>query len=175
MNTLETIKTFIPDYAADIRASLDAILGRSALPANEAAGVALATAMAKGNMTLAKAFAESGALDETEIAAAKTAAALMGMANAWFAYTDLAGDAELEKQPPGLSLQAYAKHGGVDERRFEMWTLAASIVGRCRACTNGHAENLRKLGVSTRELREVGRIAAVVSGAANILSAEGHR
>lgn len=175
METLSKLKELIPDYAKDVRLNIDSVLGRSSLPANEAAGCLLAAAFATGNGTLAKTAIDSGALEKSEIDAAKTAAALMGMTNIWYHYLDVAGDAELARQQAGLRLQAYANHGGVDERRFELWALAASIVGRCKRCIQAHVESLKKLGVTTAELREVGRIAAVANATANTLFAEGYR
>lgn len=134
MEGLNPIKELIPDYAKDIRLNIDTVIARSALPGNEAVGCALAASFATGNGTLSKLLAESGVLDETEIAAAKTSAALMGMTNIWYAYLDVAGDTELSGQPAGLRMTAYASHAGVDKRKFELWALAASIIGRCKAC-----------------------------------------
>jgi AhpD family alkylhydroperoxidase len=33
---------------------------------------------------------------------------------------------------------AYASHGSVDKRRFEMYALAASIAGKCHFCVKSH-------------------------------------
>ena len=172
---LDALKNRIPDYAKDVRLNIDAVLGRSTLPPNEMAGSALAAAFAAGNGTLAGLIRDLGLLDQAEIDAAQTAGALMAMTNIWYHYIDVAGDPDLARQQPGLRLQAYASHGGVDERRFELWTLAASIVGRCKGCIQAHVASLKKLGASTEELREVGRIAAVVNAAANVLRAENPR
>ena len=68
---------------------------------------------------------------------------------------------------------AYASHGGVDKRRFEMYALAASIIGKCHFCVKSHAENLVADGMSATQLRDVGRIAAVINAAALVIAAEG--
>lgn len=175
MEGLNTIKDFIPDYAKDVRLNLDNVIGRSALAPNEAVGCALAAAFATGNKTLADLLTDLGALEPVEVDAAKTAGALMGMTNIWYHYLDVAGDADLAGQQAGLRMQAYVSHGGVDERRFELWTLAASIIGRCKNCIQAHVDSLKKQGASTGDLREVGRIAAVVNAAANVLASEGRR
>ena len=44
MDYVNEIKALIPDYAKDVRINMDGALGRSSLPANEAAAVALAAA-----------------------------------------------------------------------------------------------------------------------------------
>jgi len=69
---------------------------------------------------------------------------------------------------------AYASHGGVDKRRFEMYALAASIVGKCHFCVKSHFALLKnEQGMSVQQLRDVGRIAAVVNAAAQVIAAEG--
>ena len=61
-----------------------------------------------------------------------------------------------------------------DKRRFEMYALAASIVGKCHFCVSSHYALLKnEQGMSAQQLRDVGRIAAVVSAAANVLAIEG--
>lgn len=174
MEALNAIKDLIPDYAKDVRLNIDGVIARSSLPANEAVGAALAAAFAAKNATLVRIFRESGLLDATEVQGALTAASIMGMTNAWYSYIDMAADAELKNQQAGLRMNAYATHGGVDQRRFELWSLSASIVGKCRFCISAHTDVLKKAGVGTSELKDVGRIASVVNAAAQILAAEGH-
>jgi AhpD family alkylhydroperoxidase len=40
--------------------------------------------------------------------------------------------------------------------------IAASIVGKCKQCVSSHIDGLRKLAVTSEQLREIGRIATVV-------------
>jgi alkyl hydroperoxide reductase subunit D len=53
-----------------------------------------------------------------------------------------------------------------------MFTLAASIVGKCHFCVESHYKMLKSAGISVGELKEVGKIAATVVAVANILEAE---
>ena len=69
-------------------------------------------------------------------------------------------------------MNAYATHGGVDRPSFELYALAASIVGKCEFCVQSHYKLLRENGFSTQQLRDVGRIAAVVNAVAQVLAAE---
>jgi alkyl hydroperoxide reductase subunit D len=62
--------------------------------------------------------------------------------------------------------------GGVDKRRFEMYSLAASIVGKCHFCVKLHYELLRKEGMSVQQLRDVGRIVAIINAAAQVIAVE---
>ena len=69
-------------------------------------------------------------------------------------------------------MQAYATHGGVDRRHFELYALAASIVGKCHFCVQSHYALLKEAGMSVDQLRDVGRIAAVIAAAANAIDVE---
>jgi len=171
MEFLSSIKEQIPDWAKDIRLNLDAVIGRSTLSAEDALGAALASAYASRSPVLVEAF--KGALPETDANAALTAAALMGMNNAWYPYVEMTGDAQLKSLPAQLRMNAYASHGGVEKKRFELFALAASIVGKCHFCVQSHYELLKKEGLTVEQLRDVGRIASVVNAAALALAAQG--
>ncbi|MBR8655460.1 carboxymuconolactone decarboxylase family protein [Achromobacter sp. Marseille-Q0513] len=171
MEFLSTIKEQLPDWAKDIRLNLDAVISRSTLPAEDALGAALAAAYAARSPFLVEAF-KSG-LSETDANAALSAAALMGMNNIWYPYVEMANDPQLKSLPPQLRMNAYATHGGVEKKRFELFALVASIVGKCHFCVQSHYEIVKNEGLSTEQVRDAGRIAAVVNAAALALTAQG--
>ncbi|OZI39195.1 carboxymuconolactone decarboxylase family protein [Bordetella genomosp. 1] len=171
MEFLSTIKEQLPDWAKDIRLNLDSVIARSTLSQEDALGAALAAAYASSSPFLVDAF--KGALSEGDANAALTAAALMGMNNTWYPYVEMTGDAQLKSLPAQLRMNAYATHGGVEKKRFELFALVASIIGKCHFCVQSHYENLKKDGLSTEQLRDAGRIAAVVNAAALALKAQG--
>lgn len=173
MEFLSTIKNLIPDYAKDIRLNVDGTIARSSLEGNDAVGVALAAAFAAQSKVLVDAIRNANVLSAEEVNGALTAAALMGMNNVWYPYIEMADDPDLANQPAGLRMNAYATHGGVDKRRFEMYALAASIVGKCHFCVKSHYQLLKnEQGMTSQQLRDVGRIAAVVAAAANVIAAQ---
>lgn len=172
MESLQGIKDRIPDYAKDLRLNFDAVLNRSSLTPAQAAGAALAAAFAARSAPLVEALRDTPTLDATHAQAALTAAALMGMNNVWYPFVEMAADAELKTIRPELRMNAYATHGGVERKTFELYALAASIVGKCSYCIQSHAKLLREAGFSTQQLRDVGRIAAVANAVAQVLSAE---
>ncbi|AHB05686.1 MULTISPECIES: carboxymuconolactone decarboxylase family protein [Pandoraea] len=173
MEFITAIKAQIPDYAKDIRLNLDGTIVRSSLEGNDAVGVALAAAFAAKSQPIVKAIREAGVLAPEELEGALTAAALMGMNNTWYPYLEMADNAELKNEKAQLRMNGYATRGGVDQRRFEMYALAASIVGKCHFCVQSHAALLvNEHKMSTAQLRDVGRIAAVINAAAQVLSAE---
>lgn len=172
MDFLNTLKERMPDYAKDVRTNLDAVLLRSSLDKADALGAALAAAYAARAKSIVAAIRGSGELSETDTSAALSAAALMGMNNVWYPYLEMAHDEELGKQRAELRMSVYATHGGVDKMRFELFALAASIVGKCDFCVAAHYKLLKEHGSSVQQLRDVGRIAAVITAAALALDAE---
>ena len=169
MEFLDTIKDRIPDYAKDIRLNLDAVVARSSLPPEDALGVALAAAFASKSAPLTEAFRANTPAAEAN--AALTAAALMGMNNVWYPYIEMAADEELKTVRPELRMNAYANSGGVEKKKFEAYALAASIVGKCHFCVQSHYALLKKEGYTVQQLRDIGRIAAVVNAAAQVIAA----
>jgi alkyl hydroperoxide reductase subunit D len=170
---LQSLKDRIPDYARDLRLNLDSVVTRSSLTPSLAAGAALAAAFAAKSPALVAALQDDTVLDPVQARAALTAAALMGMNNVWYPFVEMAGDPELKTLRPELRMNAYANHGGVDRSSFELYALAASIVGKCEFCIRSHYALLRENGFTAQQLRDVGRIAAVVNAAAQVLAVEG--
>jgi alkyl hydroperoxide reductase subunit D len=172
MEFVNGLKARLPDYAKDIRLNLDAVVARSSLTPQHAAGAALAAAFAAKAPVIVEAVRSAAALDPAHRDAALTAAALMGMNNVWYPFVEMAGDPDLATMRPELRMNAYATHGGVDRQSFELYALAASIVGRCEFCVRSHYKLLQETGLTTQQLRDVGRIAAVVNAAAQVLATE---
>jgi len=166
---VDTLKEALPDYAKDTKLNLDAVIKRSSIPEAEANGCALAAAMATGNGKLLTWIA-STVEDVQERDAALTAAAIMAQNNVWYPYVEMAGDPQLSGLPAQLRMNAIASHGGTTKARFEAYSLAASIVGKCHFCVKAHYETLKKEGYTVEQLRDIGRIAAVVNSVAKVLN-----
>jgi alkyl hydroperoxide reductase subunit D len=169
MEFLSSIKELIPDYAKDIRLNIDGVISRSSLSPEDALGVALASAFAAKSKPLIDIFKAN--MPEAEAHAALTAAALMGMNNAWYPFVEMANDEELKTVRAELRMNAYASSGGVEKKKFEAYALAASIVGKCHFCVGSHYALLKKEGLTTLQLRDIGRIAAVVNAASQVIVA----
>ena len=170
MSWVDQVKESIPDHSKDIKLNLDAVINRSGLDEIDAHACALAAAIAAGNGDLAFEISMNGPLlgtDERE--AAKTAAALMGMNNVYYPFVEMTEDADLKGLPPGLRMNAYANHGGVSKKKFEMYALSASIVGKCHFCVKNHYDILKKEGMTVTELQAIGKIAAVVNAIGKII------
>ncbi len=173
MDFLNSIKDLIPDYAKDIRLNVDGTIARSSLAPEQALGVALAAAFAAKSKTMVDIIKNSGALPEVEVQAALTAAALMGMNNAWYPFTEMTEDKELQASPAQLRMNAYATNGGTSKVNFELYALAASVIGKCHFCIKSHYDLLKQHGMTMQQLKDAGRIAATLNAAAQVLAAEG--
>ena len=132
----------IPDYAKDTKLNIDAVIKRSTLPIEEAEAVAVAAAFATGNSKFWT-WLHSQIADRKEADAALTAASLMAMNNTWYPYVEMADDANLKGLPAQLRMNAISTHGGTTKGRFEAYSLAASIVGKCHFCVKAHYETLK--------------------------------
>jgi alkyl hydroperoxide reductase subunit D len=125
--------------------------------------------MATGNGKLVS-FIQSSMEDTQERDAALTAASLMAMNNVWYPYVEMAHDENLKGLPAQLRMNSIASHGGTTKARFESYSLAASIVGKCEFCVKAHYDTLRKEGYTVEQLRDIGRIAAVITSVAKVLN-----
>lgn len=159
----------IPDYAKDTRLNLDAVIKRSTLPAEEAEAVAVAAAFATGNSKFWT-WVHSQITDRKEADAALTAASLMAMNNTWYPYVEMAEDDNLKGLSAQLRMNAISTHGGTTKGRFEAYSLAASIVGKCHFCVKAHYDTLKKEGYTVEQLRDIGRIASVINAVSKVLA-----
>jgi len=164
MSWIEKVRDSIPDHCKDIRLNLDSIMRTTELDEVDMHACAFAAAIAANNGELAFEISMDGPLMGTpEREAAKTAAALMGMNNVFYPFIEMAGDPDLKGLPPGLRMNAYATYGGVSKKKFEMYALAASIVGKCHFCVKNHYDVLKKEGMTVQQLQIVGKIASIIA------------
>ena len=166
---VDQIKEGLPDYAKDTRLNIDAVIKRSTLPADEAEACALAAAFAAGNTKLWQ-WISSQIQNATERDAAITAATLMAMNNTWYPYVEMADDPNLKGLPAQLRMNAIATHGGTTKARFEAYSLAASIVGKCEFCIKSHYNSLKSLGYTVEQLRDIGRISSVINSVSKVMT-----
>ena len=169
MNWVNMIKEGLPEYAKDTKLNLDAVLLRSSLDPVVAQGCALAAAFASGNGRLTSAI-DAEIDDRKEADAALTAATIMAQNNVWYPYVEMTGDPALKGLPAGLRMNGIMNHGGTTKKNFEAYSLTASIVGKCHFFVKAHYDTLQKEGMTAENLRDIGRIAAVVTSAAKVLN-----
>jgi alkyl hydroperoxide reductase subunit D len=174
--SLEQIRDSLPDYARDIRLNLGSVLtpqGAPGLSEKQIASIALASAMAARNVEFARAIEDwtRGRLDDTGIAGARAAAAVMGMNNVYYRFLHLVEDEEYGKLPARLRMNVIG-NPGIDRLDFELLSLAVSAVNGCGLCITSHERKLREDGVTREAVQSTVRIAAVIHGAAGVLEFE---
>jgi alkyl hydroperoxide reductase subunit D len=171
MQWIDQIKEGLPEYAKDTKLNLDAVVKRSTLDPLEAQCCALAAVFATGNSKLwtwiSQQIANPG---DPDVNAAITAASLMGMNNIWYPYVEMAGDEQLKGLPAQLRMNAISSHGGTTKAKFEAYSLAASIVGKCEFCVKAHYDGLKSLGYTVEQLRDIGRIASVMTAVSKVMT-----
>lgn len=170
MSWVDQIKDSIPEYAKDIKLNLDSVINRSTIDPDHATYLSIAAAFATGNAKLL-AFPVASATDEVEKNAALTAGSIMAQNNVWYPFIEMADDPNLKGLPAQLRMNAIASHGGTTKERFESYSLASSIIGKCHFCVKAHYETLKKEGYSVEKLRDIGRISATINALSKILSA----
>jgi alkyl hydroperoxide reductase subunit D len=160
----------LPEYAKDIRLNLDAVINRSTIDPEHALYISISAAFATGNSKLLT-FLVANATDEVEKNAAMTAGAIMAQNNAWYPFVEMANDASLKGLPAQLRMNGITSHGGTTKGKFEAYSLASSIIGKCHFCVKAHYDTLKEEGYSVEQLRDIGRIAATINALSKILSA----
>ena len=160
----------LPEYAKDIRLNLDAVINRSTIDPDQALYLSIAAAFATGNSKLLT-YLVSNATDEVEKNAALSAGAIMAQNNVWYPYIEMADDVNLKGLPAQLRMNAITSHDGSTKAKFEAYSLASSIIGKCHFCVKAHYETLKQEGYSVEQLRDIGRIAATINALSKILSA----
>jgi alkyl hydroperoxide reductase subunit D len=170
MTWVEQLKESIPDYAKDIKLNLDAVINRSTIDPDDATYIAIAAAFATGNAKLLS-FIVASATNEVEKNAALSAGSIMAQNNVWYPFIEMADDANLKGLPAQLRMNVISSHGGTTKAKFEAYSLASSIIGKCHFCVKAHYETLKQEGYSVEQLRDIGRISATVNALSKILSA----
>ena len=95
----------------------------------------------------------------------------MGMNNIYYRALHLMESEDYATLRASLRMNILA-NPGVDKVDFELWALAVSAINGCGACLDSHEKVLRDHGLSTTQIQNGIRIAAVVSAVADVLRAE---
>lgn len=167
MNSVEALRTTIPDVAKDIKLNLQSVLQPGALTPAQRWGVAIASAVAARNHALRDALiADAGAeIDAAVIDDAVAAAALMAMNNVYYRFRHLVGKPSYSQMPARLRMQRIAKPM-TNKADFELFCLAVSAINGCEMCIRSHEEVVLKGGLSEEQVHDAIRVAATVNAAA---------
>jgi len=169
---LAALRDALPDFARDLRINLGNVLDSANLTPQQVWGTAVASAIACRNPRLREAVSAAAAphLSPAAAAAARMAAALMGMNNVYYRFTELVGKEEYRRLPARLRMQGIA-NPGIEKADFELFSLAVSAVNGCGMCVAAHERQLAQAGVKPESVQDAVRIAAVLHGVATALEA----
>jgi alkyl hydroperoxide reductase subunit D len=170
--SIETIRSWIPDYAKDLKLNLGSLASETLLTPQQLAGTFVASALASRNAAVTRAIvAEFGPkLSPEALTAAKAAASIMAMNNIYYRFVHLAGG-DYANMPARLRMNVIGKPG-VEKVDFELWSLAVSAVNGCGMCIESHEKVVRAAGLTTEQVQAAVRIAAVVHAVAAIVDGE---
>jgi alkyl hydroperoxide reductase subunit D len=168
MTNLDQLKDRLPDHARDLRINLGVIGSSTALSPAQAWTIALACAAITRHRDLVAAV-EADAVTQLEphaLAAARSAAAIMGMNNVYYRFVHFMGEgSEYSHMPARLRMQVIG-NPGIEKLDFELACLAASAISGCEACVRSHERAVRERGGTKEQVHDAIRIAAVLNGVA---------
>ncbi|MCD8524971.1 MAG: carboxymuconolactone decarboxylase family protein [Gammaproteobacteria bacterium] len=164
---IEDLKNTLPETAKDIQLNLSTVLSQEGAPdltIKQIAGIALAVSYTTRNKTLIQAILDASKpyLNEAEIQAAQSSAAIMGMNNIYYRFIHLVGDSTFSSIPAKLRMNVMS-NPGIDKVSFELNSLAVSAINGCGMCMEAHTKTLLKHDVSPLAIQSSIRIAAVLN------------
>jgi alkyl hydroperoxide reductase subunit D len=171
MEQLNQLREQFPDAARDIKINLSNVLVPGALNAAQTWGVAICSAYAARNETLTKAViadAKAAGIEDAVHEDAKAAAILMGMNNVYYRFRHIIGKEDYEQKPARLRMMRL-KQVATNQVDFELFCLAVSAINNCQACVQSHEHVVLAGGLTSDQVHDAVRIAAVVNAAAMAL------
>jgi alkyl hydroperoxide reductase subunit D len=169
--SIDNLKEALPEYAKDLKLNLGSIARTTVLNEEQLWGTLLASAAASRNeQVLAEIGAEAADnLSAEAYNAALGAASIMGMNNVFYRGRGFL-EGKYDDLRPGLRMNIIA-NPGVDKANFELWSFAVSSINGCSHCVVAHEHTLREAGSSREQVLEALKVAAIVSGVAQAISA----
>jgi alkyl hydroperoxide reductase subunit D len=169
--SVDDLKSALPEYAKDLKLNLGSITRSTVLSEEQLWGTLLASAAATRST---QALADIGAdaadnLSAEAYQAALGAAAIMGMNNVFYRGRGFL-DGKYDDLRAGLRMNIIG-NPGVDKANFELWSFAVSSINGCSHCVAAHEHTLREAGVEREAILEALKVAAIVSGVAQAITA----
>jgi alkyl hydroperoxide reductase subunit D len=170
--SIDAVRDLIPAYAKDLSLNLSSLWNETTLNEQQKQGAFLASAYALGVAEVVRNIeAACDALTPEAKAAAKAAAAIMGMNNIYYRSLHLMHNQEYRTLPARLRMNVIA-NPGAPKIDFELWSTAVSAINGCGACLDAHEGELRKHGATNVQVQAALRIASVVNAVSQVVRAE---
>lgn len=172
MEHIERLRESLPDIARDIKLNLVNVLSQSTLNTDQIWGTAIASAFTTRNKTLSDAVlaqARAAGASDGAIEDGKAAAVLMAMNNVYYRFRHIVGKEDYSQKPARLRMQRINQVTS-NKADFELFCIAVSALGNCQACIQSHEATVLEHGLSTDQIHDSVRIAAVINAAATALA-----
>lgn len=173
--SIDNLKAGLPEYAKDLKLNLSTLSRSTELSEQQLWGTFLATAAATRSEAVFSEIMDEAKehLSEVAIDAALGAAAIMGMNNVAYRAKHWLGD-DFAQVKFGLRMNIISKPG-VDKADFELWALAVSTINGCEHCSIAHDKTVRTESLTKEQVWDAVRIAATISGVAQVVEIEAAR
>lgn len=169
---MQALKDFlaqnVPASFKDARMTLESALASPALGSPHAQTLAYAVAVYLSSKRLAEVLRAGLTPEQAE--QAEVAAAIMGMTNVYYSFTDTADVPGVRALPAQIRMVSYGQQAAKDKLGFEAAALAVSVVGKCKPCVTSHVEALKTLGYTDEQFRDLARLSASVNAVAKVLN-----
>jgi alkyl hydroperoxide reductase subunit D len=169
MQSLEALRTALPEVAQDIKHNLASVLtGQSTLNEPQRWGVALSSAYAAREPRVVSAMlAETSKLDNAlhVVDDAKAAAVMMAMNNTYYRFRHFIDKRSYETKHPRLRMNRVTRPV-TNKVDFELFALAVSAINGCASCVRAHEKVVLEGGLSEHQVNDAIRIAATIQAAA---------
>lgn len=169
--SIDNLKEALPEYAKDLKLNLGSVTRTTALSEEQLWGTLLASAAATRNDRVLSEIGAQAAdyLSAEAYQAALGAASIMGMNNVFYRGRGFL-DGAYDDLRPGLRMNIIG-NPGVDKANFELWSFAVSSINGCGHCVAAHEHTLREAGVGRETIFEALKVAAIVAGVAQAITA----
>jgi alkyl hydroperoxide reductase subunit D len=129
MEAIDRVRQAMPEAAKDIQLNLSSVLQGGALDDTKRWGVAVACAIASGDVALREAVLHDAAMHvgDATLDDARAAAALMAMNNVYYRFRHMVGKATYASLPARLRMNRIAQPK-TDRVTFELMCLAVSAM-----------------------------------------------
>ena len=171
---LEDLIGGLPAYAKDLKLNYSSLVKQNTeLTPQQLWGTVVAAAIATRCAELTtEVIAEAEAiLTPGALAAAKAAAAIMGMNNIYYRFHHLTKNEKYATLPSRLRMNVLRGHG-IEALDFELWCVVVSAVNACDKCVDSHERVLREKGATEELINAAIRVTSVIHGIGVVLDSE---
>lgn len=164
----------LPAYAKDLKLNYSSLVKQNTeLTPQQLWGTVVAVAIATrcAELTTEVIAEAEGILTPAALAAAKAAAAIMGMNNIYYRFHHLTKNEKYATLPSRLRMNALRGHG-IEPVDFELWCMVVSAVNACDKCVDSHERVLRDKGATEELINAAIRVTSVVHAIGVVLDSE---